>query len=354
MNKKKSINLQIFFDSLTRNAIDFLKKSVDELDKSPKYSVIHFCSAIELFFKARLLVEHWSLIVAKPENANLSKFQAGDFHSASMKETIKRLNNISGEKIENKAEQYFESVRNHRNKLIHFFHEKYIVKPDNLTLKEVIPEQYAAWFYLHLLLINQWKAIFKDYSEEIEKLNHLMQRHKKYLRAKYEEMKSAICKDKKNGIQYETCYFCSFDAAKVDDTYNPLFSCTCLICNMRSNFLVIACPECKTNIKVEDLGCGECQKCGFVSDVDFLLQELSPGRYYKEEPLEAYCGNCEYSAAPSAIPFDNSYLCLNCLELLDEPEHCGYCNELIAGHDLENSWIYGCIMCDGSLNWNRD
>ena len=51
------------FVSLVRNAIDFLKKSVDELEGSPKYSVIHFCSAIELFLKARLLVEHWTLII---------------------------------------------------------------------------------------------------------------------------------------------------------------------------------------------------------------------------------------------------------------------------------------------------
>jgi hypothetical protein len=303
MNKKMPINLQDFFDSLTRNAIDFLKKSVAELDNSPKYSVIHFCSAIELFLKARLLVEHWSLIVTKPENADLSKFQAGDFHSVSMQEAIKRLKNISGEKIENKAKQYFESVRNHRNKLIHFFHKKYIVKPDNATREEVIPEQYAAWFYLHSLLVGQWKAIFKDYSEEIEKLNHLMQRHKKYLRAKYKEIEPAILNDKNKGIQYEKCYFCNFDTAKVDDTYDPLFSCTCLICNMRSNFLVIACPKCKTNIKVEDLGRGECQKCGFVSDIDFLLQELGPGSYYKEEPLEAYCGNCEYPDAPSLFHF---------------------------------------------------
>lgn len=96
--EKISINSKNLFDSLTRNAIDFLKKSVIELEDSPKYSVIHFCSAIELFLKARLLVEHWSLIITKPENANLSKFKSGDFHSVSMQEAINRLKNISGEK----------------------------------------------------------------------------------------------------------------------------------------------------------------------------------------------------------------------------------------------------------------
>ena len=59
-----------FFDSLVRNAMDFLKKSVDELEESPKYSVIYFSTAVELFLKARLLREHWSLIIS-----NVNKVQ---------------------------------------------------------------------------------------------------------------------------------------------------------------------------------------------------------------------------------------------------------------------------------------
>ncbi len=32
------------FDSLTRNAFDFSERGIAEFDKSPKYSVIHFCA----------------------------------------------------------------------------------------------------------------------------------------------------------------------------------------------------------------------------------------------------------------------------------------------------------------------
>jgi len=39
------------FKSLVENAIDFLKKSVAEIKKSPKYSVINFYSAVEIFLK---------------------------------------------------------------------------------------------------------------------------------------------------------------------------------------------------------------------------------------------------------------------------------------------------------------
>jgi len=342
-----SINPQEFFDSLTRNAIDFLKKSVGELDNSPKYSVIHFCSAIELFLKARLLVEHWSLIITKPENANLSKFKAGDFHSVSMQEAINRLKNISGEKIVNKAKTNFEIVRNHRNKLIHFFHEKYIVKSDDTILEEVVPEQFAAWYYLHSLLTIKWKSVFKDYLDEIEALNLLMHRHRDYLNAKYEELKREIEKEKCNGIQYKSCYFCSFDAAKVDDSDDPLFSCTCRVCNMHFNFLVVPCRDCNTDIQVEDLGHGECEKCGFVSDLDFILDKLCPYEDPKEDPVRAYCGYCLFIGPPTAIPFNSEYLCLCCLELADAPENCEWCNELVAGMDMDGSYLSGCVLGDG-------
>jgi hypothetical protein len=50
------------FDSLVRNALAFLERSVDELKDAPNYAVIDFCTAIELFLKARLLLEHWALV----------------------------------------------------------------------------------------------------------------------------------------------------------------------------------------------------------------------------------------------------------------------------------------------------
>ncbi len=179
-----------------------------------------------------------------------------------------------------------------------------------------------------------------------------MHRHKEHLSAKYEELKTEIKADKGNGIKYETCYFCNFNAAKVDDSDDPLFSCVCRVCNMHSNFLVAVCPKCGTNIQIKDLEHGECEKCGFVSDLDFLLDKLSPYEDPKEEPIRAYCGNCEYTATATAVPFNSGYLCLNCLELFGGPENCEWCNERIAGMDMEGSYISGCVLCDGHGDWD--
>src|SRR5262245_51295689 len=85
------------FSSLVKNAIDFARKSISEIRRSPKYSMIHFCAALELFLKARLLQEHWSLVVSRPEGASLLRYRAGDFHSVSMGEALKRLRNIANE-----------------------------------------------------------------------------------------------------------------------------------------------------------------------------------------------------------------------------------------------------------------
>ena len=63
--------------------------------------------------------------------------------------------------------------------------------------------------------------------------------------------------------------------------------------------------------------------------------------------MKAYCGYCEYTATPTVIPFNSEYLCLNCLELHEEPENCEWCNELVAGMDMDGSYLSGCVLCNG-------
>ncbi len=45
------MNSSEHFQSITQNAIDYLKKAIEELEPNPKYSIIHFYTVIELFFK---------------------------------------------------------------------------------------------------------------------------------------------------------------------------------------------------------------------------------------------------------------------------------------------------------------
>jgi hypothetical protein len=222
-----------------------------------------------------------------------------------------------------------------------------LTKPDSKTLEEVVPEQYLAWFHLHYLIGQKWKSSFGKHQKTIERLDRLMHGHKKYLSAKFDALKDGIEKEKRDGAKFTKCFFCDFPAAKVDDRAEPLVSHNCLVCRMNYNYLVVSCPSCGSDIQVKDMGIGECEECGYKTDLEFLIAELGPYEDPKEDPIRAYCAICEYTSERTVIPFDGDYLCLNCLEILDAPENCDWCNELVAGMNMENSYFKGCVLCDG-------
>ena len=342
------------FDSVVRNAIDFLKKSIDEIEDSPKYSVINFCSAIELFLKARLLTEHWSLIVAKPESANLSRFRAGDFVSVSAEEAIQRLRNIADIVISREEESAFKEVRDHRNKLVHFFHPKYVDSRSAPTLQDVVAQQCKAWFYLHRLLVERWGQYFSGYRDDIRELDDLMHQNRQFLRAKFEALGPEIDQDKQAGVEYVSCFFCGFESAKVEEASDPLFSHLCAVCKAVGMFLRVPCPECGDPIIVEDMGKGQCNRCGFETNVSFLLSKYEPFVGLKDEPQTAYCANCEYADQASVIPWGDGYLCLNCLCLHDWIDRCEWCTTPVAGMDMVDSYLKGCILCEGHDGWDKD
>ena len=104
---------------LVENAFDFLARAINEFKCSPKYSVIHFSTSVELFLKARLVSEHWSLVVVKQQSVNLQQFKAGSFQSVTIKEATNKLENIVCSKLSNQTIDAFQKVADHRNKIIH-------------------------------------------------------------------------------------------------------------------------------------------------------------------------------------------------------------------------------------------
>src|SRR5436190_1393302 len=110
------------FDSLVENAVDFLQRSVSDLQSNmPKYSVIHFYSGLELILKARLLHEHWSLSVSDVNKADKTRFIIGDFDSIGLKEAKDRLANVLNCKLGESENRAYEKLRKRRNQAVHFF-----------------------------------------------------------------------------------------------------------------------------------------------------------------------------------------------------------------------------------------
>lgn len=350
INKKK-IKSQEMFDSLVRNAIDFLKESVVELEEKPKYSIINFCTAVELFLKAILMLEHWSLIYEDPKRANFDQFLQGNFKSIGMIDSIKRLKEVVGFDITEDEKKCFDKIREHRNQLIHFFNRAYIDKPDAKIVETVTVEECKGWFYLYQLLTKKWKDEFSEYLSEIDKLNQLMLEKRKYLQAKFDALSPDIEKYKMQGIKFSTCQACKYESGKEKVIAKPLISNNCLVCEMQSRKIRISCPDCENNIDIYELGEGKCDNCEESVDMEYLVENYAKPVYLGSgmfEESRAYCSYCEYSEKQSVVCLENTWVCLSCLEIHQEIGSCDYCYELIAG-DLEDSFLSGCFMCDGQM-----
>ncbi len=342
---------QELFQLVVRNALDFLEQSVAALSKRPKYSLIDFCSAVELLLKARLMREHWTLIVSKPEKANLAQLAEGDFRSVAMGEAITRLRNVADEPtISREEERCFDTLRQHRNKLVHFYHEQYVSSPpDKNAIEQVVGEQCKAWFYLHRLLTGRWATHFEPYAKAIEAVSKKMQANRHFLKAKYEAIEPDLKKEIEVGAVYDACFSCGFTASRVEELGEPLYEAVCKVCGTDRRFLQVKCPQCAQTITVQDMGEAACPNEDFEVTLDWLLDKYGPHEDPKEESEVAYCSYCE-GVDPSAVPFggDFEYLCLSCLGQHGSAENCEWCGALNAGLK-EDSYLGGCVACAGKF-----
>src|SRR5215510_4421744 len=337
------------FESVVKNALDFLNRSVSDLPKRPKYSVINFCSPLELFLKARLMLEHWSLIVAKPETASLSNFQRGAFRSVSMQEAMDRLRNVSNEPISREEEACFALVREHRNKLVHFFHEQYAETPDEAPIEDVVAEQCKAWFYLHQLLTGRWSDYFRSHAVRITRLNTKMHANRIFLKAKYTAITPKIAAEVAGGAEYALCFSCGVMSLRIVGMPSPLYQATCQVCGVQRSVLRVACPECGEQIEIRDLTTAECPNEDFTPTLEWLIEKYGPFADPSEESELAYCSYCGIGHSATVVPFGNSeYLCLTCLQRHDSVRQGDWCGELNAGR-RELSYLGGCVVCDGKF-----
>ena len=340
------------FDSLTRNAFDFLERGIAEFDKAPKYSVIHFCASVEMLLKARLMKEHWSLIVSKPDQANLAKFMAGDFISVTLEDCRARIRDVAGEDIGDDAYGSFRALANHRNKMVHFFHPE--MDSDEKAKAQIVAEHCRSWFHLHRLL-NRWDTYFHDFSNEIAHADLAMKGHRKYLSAKFKALKNELEAARKAGNTPKTCSACGFKAAIPDDLDDQIASLGCLVCDHTETQVELECPHCGESIVIANEGYATCAHCGGAIEpehlVDALTKDVVGTKDYFETGLPANCGTCE--GYHTVVERGDMYFCTNCFDMSDHVEQCGWCNELNTG-DMEHSYSTGCSHCDGKVGWEKD
>lgn len=339
---------------LINNAFDFLEKSIDQVDNEPKFSVINFCIATELFLKARLMNEHWSLIVSK--DPDIQKFEKGDFKTIAFYEIISKIENITGERIDEKAKKCFQMLANHRNKVVHFYSDDY--KTNATIVSQIAIEHYNGWHFLSIL-IDRWKLIFEPFDDRISDIKRKMMKYESYLQIVYNNIKLDIEKSVKRGVKFKKCSSCKQLASEVSRLTEHLYVCTCKVCRNHEQYIELECPDdnCNGNIKIDGYNVGfsefTCDKCSEDVDMEFITGKLDHNQVTDEYYTRINCGEC--STPGDVVKDGDYYICLSCLTTDTKYGICEWCGEgELGGRDMQFSGVTGCSFCDGSREWSRD
>jgi len=354
---------QLFLESLLNNAFDFLEVAINQFETQPKYSVINFCSAVELILKARLLKEHWSLVVLK--EPNLTSFQNGDFQSVIFSRLVPKIRAVLNEDISTQAEDCFNKLAMHRNKLVHFYHSINTPEATKDDIIEIVLEQHSAWKYLQELF-TQWKDIYTPYQLKIDNLNALMKGYERqrYLKEKFDKVKNKIEEMKKQGSTFLDCDGCNFPSNHEKQLTENLYSYNCWVCGQSENALLVPCPneDCSEIIRLNEqniyLDSFECPSCGETFNKDYIIRLIDTNPQTQDnfgENLDINCVNC--SSMGSGVEHDDFFVCLDCLSITKDAPACEWCLERIIGvslDDLEDSYECGCAFCDGHSGWHNN
>ncbi len=343
---------------LVENALDFLSRSIVEFRRAPKYSVIHFYTAVELLLKARLMAEHWTLVVSKHGDPNWERFLAGDFQSVTLDEAAKRLDGAVRSGLSDTELKAFRLVRDHRNKAVHFFHEAHSRKENKTLRAKIVKEQINAWYFLHKALLNRWEQIFSPWKTKIRKVDAALRKRHTYLQIIFDNSTEELNQLRQAGFKIHSCASCGFKSQPREGLLNRFEQATCLVCELMQSYLSINCPHCNKLVLFENEGHTKCLNCSRSlgpEDVKNAVIDQDAAHWAMKDGDDSYDeGNCsDCDSYHTVVRFDDTHYCTNCFGEFETLESCGWCNELNTG-DMEHSYYSGCNVCEGKGGWEKD
>ena len=356
--KDSVVKHQEIFRRLVENAFDFLDRSIEEIEERPKYSLIHFYAAVELFLKARLASEHWSLVVTQRQEADWQKFVDGDFRSVSLEEAAKKLDKVIRSGLTNHELRAFQYVAKHRNEAVHFFHKANYDKNRKRAIRIIVKQQLHAWYFLHRLLRERWKTIFDKWDKKITNIDKRLRKHKAFLQIIFEEKGKLIQERKNRGALFNSCPYCGLEAQEHINKFDIPYMSECLVCGAIDSCLKIKCSDCQSEVNFVNQGfstCIECQKNYEPQDLAYHLSDKEQAYMDKMEG-DVYwdIGSCDSCVSyQTVVRIGKDYLCACCFEKFDCLSMCEWCNELNTG-DMEHSYLLGCNHCEGLLDYTKD
>jgi hypothetical protein len=360
ISQKKQTREELF-DSLVKNAIDFLDSSLDNLEKRPKNSIVDFYTSIELFLKARLMHEHWTLIISKPENANIDSFMVGDFHSVFLEDVIKRLKSIINEPLPESTIANFKALGEHRNQIVHFAHTDY--SDIKATKAGVVVEQWSSWHHLHELIGTKWLDIFKVYSLEINRIHQRMMQQTKFIQARYDELEPKIKIEEKKGKKVIDCLHCKMHSGIITEEKKWGVDYNCMVCGVKDLAITplnetIECSECNKEFKFFDSTLKHCPNCKVELTtkklIDLCENKYKEGDGWWEEGQAhiASCHECQ-NERPSVFFIDNLWSCVSCFDRGWQAIFCPNCDEFVTG-DMDKLKYFACHKCEEDVRRNME
>ncbi len=346
------------FEALTKSAFEFLDRSIDEFSESAKFSTVHFAIAIELFLKARLMREHWSLLLDKPDQADKAAFFRGDARTVSSDQTIDRLRKIAMVSIPQDSRDIFSKIVKHRNKMVHFAHagEADADAPDGQST--IAGEQCAGWLALRTLR-GEWHE-FKRFKKDISRIGRKMEGHRTYLQRVFESKVTELQKHRMAGLRVNLCPSCRFESAKVEAPTGAISEVLCVVCRYRGLEVTVNCrnEDCNEAIRFTsyDGPPSECPACHEELSKDEVRECLDTGETFGTDNYFDYVPiNCPHCGGyHSVVEHHDIYICVECFETGEKFEICGYCSEGQLGGVPEYSSLVGCEFCEGSAGRYKD
>ena len=333
------------FENLVRNGIDFLNKAISQLESDPKHSVINFYTAVEIFLKAPLVDNHWTLVVVDPD-FNRQNYEQGDFVSISFNVACTRLATTLGKPLHKTAKETFDKVRTHRNRMVHFYHSGI----NGRQIGEIKLEQAQAWFELNRFITETWQELFKPFQPEFRRMERNLINSNHYAKVKYDDLKPKIEGMKRGGHVFEDCPQCSTNALHVEEEVGNLIPRKCWVCFHSDRRVKLDCPGCgEINQHLLAYEGFECDECGHKASDDALfdLLDQNPVRGTKHDVDSNTPANCdECQSYHSVCEYQDGYLCTNCLTYFEHLEKCEWCNDPMTGSSAD-TYAFGCEHCDG-------
>jgi hypothetical protein len=304
---------------LAENAIDYLLLAGEQVKEgSPrmtKPAMATLWDGMELLLKARLESEDWTQLFNKPEQADSSKFQDGDFFSVGFDKLVQRLKDICDFEIEHQQAVILDRLRKTRNKIRHF----------------AVTIDYAAAI---ALIVKTYSFAIDFIGEEFDQhLEHDLANNVAVLRSLLSEFEEFVS-HRQSEIQ-----------AEIDGNRFSVF---------------LDCPVCLQKALYADGGEAICLFCGRRRDGESIALEISDQHSSWMSPKDRLCSDPDVEECPECgstacvavgrlLEMDIEFVCLYCGESGDF-EHCEECSRLYSGENIANR----CDDCFGDLMNRND